>query len=111
MCFSSDWFPGWRKHSSQPNDDGTSGQDCVEARREFPPRPSPVAPSFMWNDRGCREHNYFVCEKPSVEGRLLPFYLRFLLANLPRAAIKACYDYSLLAGTAEADLMSHCCRQ
>ncbi|XP_037294856.1 uncharacterized protein LOC115449543 [Manduca sexta] len=61
------WFPGWRKHSSQPNDDGTSGQDCVEARREFPPRPPPASPTFMWNDRGCREHNYFVCEKPGVE--------------------------------------------
>ncbi|KAL0822201.1 hypothetical protein ABMA28_004331, partial [Loxostege sticticalis] len=61
------WFPGWRKHSSQPNDDGTSGQDCVEARREFPPRPAPSSPTFMWNDRGCREHNYFVCERPSVD--------------------------------------------
>ncbi|KAF9410913.1 hypothetical protein HW555_010155, partial [Spodoptera exigua] len=61
------WFPGWRKNSGQPNDDGTSGQDCVEARREFPPRPPPAATTFMWNDRGCREHNYFVCEKPSVE--------------------------------------------
>ncbi|KAG7295880.1 hypothetical protein JYU34_020964 [Plutella xylostella] len=59
------WYPGWRKHSSQPNDDGMSGQDCVEARREFPPRPAPAAPTFMWNDRGCREHNYYVCERPS----------------------------------------------
>lgn len=64
-----DWFPGYRKHSSQPNDDGTSGQDCVEARREFPPRPASAAPTFMWNDRGCREHNYFVCERPSIEGK------------------------------------------
>ncbi|CAG4946475.1 unnamed protein product [Parnassius apollo] len=61
------WFPGWRKHSSQPNDDGTSGQDCVEVRREFPPRPTPSEPTFMWNDRGCHEHNYFVCERPSIE--------------------------------------------
>ncbi|XP_045536317.1 uncharacterized protein LOC106709135 [Papilio machaon] len=61
------WFPGWRKHSSQPNDDGTSGQDCVEARREFPPRPPAPQPTYMWNDRSCHEHNYYVCEQPSVE--------------------------------------------
>ncbi|PZC73055.1 hypothetical protein B5X24_HaOG210143 [Helicoverpa armigera] len=71
------WFPGWRKHSGQPNDDGTSGQDCVEARREFPPRP-PAADTFMWNDRGCREHNYFVCEKPGVED---PYIASKILCN------------------------------
>ncbi|XP_013136434.1 PREDICTED: cubilin-like [Papilio polytes] len=61
------WFPGWRKHSSQPNDDGTSGQDCVEARRDFPPRPPAPQPTYMWNDRSCHEHNYYVCEVPSIE--------------------------------------------
>ncbi|CAG4963034.1 unnamed protein product [Colias eurytheme] len=60
------WFPGWRKHASQPNDDGTSGQDCVEVRREMPPRPA--HPTFMWNDRSCRERNYFVCERPGKNG-------------------------------------------
>ncbi|XP_063382139.1 uncharacterized protein LOC134668629 [Cydia fagiglandana] len=64
----SHWFPGWRKHSGQPNDDGTSGQDCVEARPSLPPRPPPPAPTFKWNDRGCREHNYFVCERPHNTG-------------------------------------------
>ncbi|VVC99014.1 unnamed protein product [Leptidea sinapis] len=58
------WFPGWRKHASQPNDDGTSGQDCVEVRREMPPRPA--HPTFMWNDRSCREHNHYVCERPAT---------------------------------------------
>ncbi|CAF4926780.1 unnamed protein product [Pieris macdunnoughi] len=61
------WFPGWRKHASQPNDDGTSGQDCVEVRRAMPPRPA--HPTFLWNDRSCREHNYFVCERPGANGK------------------------------------------
>ncbi|CAH2216987.1 jg14844 [Pararge aegeria aegeria] len=66
-----DWFPGWRKHAGQPNDDGTSGQDCVEARRELPPRPA--HPTFMWNDRSCHEHNYYVCERPGVEGQFTTY--------------------------------------
>lgn len=64
-----DWFPGWRKHASQPNDDGTSGQDCVEVRRAMPPRPA--HPTFLWNDRSCREHNYFVCERPGPNGKFM----------------------------------------
>ncbi|CAH4032974.1 unnamed protein product [Pieris brassicae] len=68
------WFPGWRKHTSQPNDDGTSGQDCVEVRRAMPPRPA--HPTFLWNDRSCREHNYFVCERPGANDPYRASYIQ-----------------------------------
>ncbi|GBP53096.1 hypothetical protein EVAR_43382_1 [Eumeta japonica] len=65
MC--ADWHAGWvgAGAGAQPNDDGLSAQDCVEVRRAFPPRPP--APSFFWNDRGCKEHNYYVCQKPIAQ--------------------------------------------
>jgi hypothetical protein len=74
---STDWFPGYSKHDSynkQPNDDGLSGQDCVEIRRQFhlPPGLLPVVSSlfgtYMWNDRNCDTKNYFICERPIIDG-------------------------------------------
>ncbi|KAG8239952.1 hypothetical protein J437_LFUL017198 [Ladona fulva] len=43
-----DWFPGWASHghyNRQPNDDGLSGQDCVELRRAYqlPAAPPPAS--------------------------------------------------------------------
>uniref|UniRef100_A0A182W5H3 Cubilin n=1 Tax=Anopheles minimus TaxID=112268 RepID=A0A182W5H3_9DIPT len=61
----SNWFPGWvhqENYNRQPNDDGLSGQDCVEIRRHFQiatssgqstPTVSPLTLSYMWNDRNC----------------------------------------------------------
>ncbi|XP_050099213.1 uncharacterized protein LOC126579711 [Anopheles aquasalis] len=73
------WFPGWahqEHYNRQPNDDGLSGQDCVEIRRHFQGAatgggPSPIGSgsadtltsSYMWNDRSCDAHNYFLCER------------------------------------------------
>ncbi|XP_053678642.1 uncharacterized protein LOC128729018 [Anopheles nili] len=71
----SNWFPGWvhqENYNRQPNDDGLSGQDCVEIRRHFQiasssgqttPSISPLTKSYMWNDRNCDAHNYFLCER------------------------------------------------
>ncbi|XP_055525442.1 uncharacterized protein LOC129718573 isoform X3 [Wyeomyia smithii] len=72
----SNWFPGWVQqgnYNRQPNDDGLSGQDCVEIRRHFQTPPgastaaSPLALSYMWNDRDCETRNYFLCERILVE--------------------------------------------
>ena len=88
----SDWFRGWSHHGGynrQPNDDGYSGQDCVEIRRAFflpgsqsaapmgpavgAPAPAREAPSpttsgldtsFRWNDRNCNVLNHFLCARP-----------------------------------------------
>lgn len=78
-----EWFPGWKKYENynrQPNDDGLSEQDCVEVRRYFH-RPTTNAAaagdfasnsflvdSFMWNDRDCLTRNFFICERPMVNG-------------------------------------------
>nr|XP_029711963.1 uncharacterized protein LOC109407380 isoform X3 [Aedes albopictus] len=72
----SNWFPGWiqqENYNRQPNDDGLSGQDCVEIRRQFQTPPgisssvSPLAQSYMWNDRDCDTRNFFLCERLAVE--------------------------------------------
>lgn len=75
-----DWFPGWvhqENYNRQPNDDGLSGQDCVEIRRHFQiaasggqtvPTVSPLTLSYMWNDRNCDARNYFLCERMMDEG-------------------------------------------
>ena len=77
-----DWFPGWSEHSNynkQPNDDGLSGQDCVEIRRFFRAPPGitkamvPLSPTYMWNDRDCSAKNYFLCERPMSDGEYLLF--------------------------------------
>lgn len=70
----SDWFPGWPQHqhyNKQPNDDGLSEQDCVEVRRTYtlPSTSVSLAPGFMWNDRDCATHNYFICEKLQNDGK------------------------------------------
>uniref|UniRef100_A0A182J3R6 C-type lectin domain-containing protein n=1 Tax=Anopheles atroparvus TaxID=41427 RepID=A0A182J3R6_ANOAO len=69
------WFQGWvhqEHYNRQPNDDGLSGQDCVEIRRHFQiasssgqttPTMSPLTMSYMWNDRNCDAPNYFICER------------------------------------------------
>lgn len=75
-----EWFPGWQEHGNynrQPNDDGLSEQDCVEIRR-FYHRPSTsgisstttsLTESFMWNDRDCATRNFFLCERPLIDGK------------------------------------------
>ncbi|XP_068905882.1 uncharacterized protein [Tenebrio molitor] len=62
------WFLGWPQHghyNRQPNDDGLSEQDCVEARRIYslPTASASLASAFMWNDRDCSTPNYFICER------------------------------------------------
>ncbi|XP_060519804.1 uncharacterized protein LOC132698003 isoform X2 [Cylas formicarius] len=69
------WFPGWPQHqhyNKQPNDDGLSEQDCVEARRTYSVPSSSIGftPSFMWNDRDCSALNYFLCERLQSEDTL-----------------------------------------
>ncbi|KAG8190984.1 hypothetical protein JTE90_010843 [Oedothorax gibbosus] len=64
----SNWFPGW-EGSVQPNDDGQ--QNCVELRNvfHFPGKgEGNTGAGFYWNDRDCRVHNPFVCQrtKPGV---------------------------------------------
>lgn len=70
-----EWFPGWqhpKNYNRQPNDDGLSKQDCVEIRRHFL-RPDSstefLTDSFMWNDRGCSTRNFFICERPLIDGK------------------------------------------
>ncbi|XP_055586798.1 uncharacterized protein LOC129739391 isoform X3 [Uranotaenia lowii] len=73
----SNWFPGWIQQNNfnrQPNDDGLSGQDCVEIRRLFQAPPGSatgisgmLAGSYMWNDRDCETKNFFLCEKVIME--------------------------------------------
>lgn len=70
-----EWFPGWqhpKNYNRQPNDDGLSKQDCVEIRRHFL-RPDSstefLTDSFMWNDRGCSTRNFFLCERPLIDGK------------------------------------------
>jgi hypothetical protein len=89
-----DWFSGWSHKgnevvNAQPNDDGFSGQDCVEMRQVFsapasatsafgssallPARQGTLHPaqklkyfprnSFHWNDRNCEVRNFYLCEK------------------------------------------------
>ncbi|XP_071451365.1 uncharacterized protein [Hetaerina americana] len=96
----SNWFPGWAAHghyNRQPNDDGLSGQDCVELRRAYhlpsapsvhrlaktaaprpwpptatahrePPPPHRLSATYAWNDRDCSAANYYVCEREAIEG-------------------------------------------
>lgn len=75
---STDWFPGWSQHghyNRQPNDDGLSGQDCIELRRDFrvppgvQPTNAPLVETYMWNDRDCNARNYFICERPIADGK------------------------------------------
>lgn len=74
MSYCSEWFPGWEHHENynrQPNDDGLSKQDCVEIRRHFflPEAKAPLlTDSFMWNDIGCSTKNFFICERPLIDG-------------------------------------------
>jgi hypothetical protein len=68
-----DWFLGWPQHghyNRQPNDDGLSEQDCVEARRIYslPTASASLASAFMWNDRDCSTPNYFICERLQNDG-------------------------------------------
>lgn len=69
------WFPGWPSfdnYNRQPNDDGLSNQDCVEIRRHFNKPASSasfVTDSFMWNDLDCSTENFFICERPMIDGR------------------------------------------
>lgn len=111
-CAFKEWFPGWQQYDNynrQPNDDGFSDQDCVEARR-FYHRPSTSAAgaaaselsgssflvdSFMWNDRDCLTRNFYICERPMVNGEWLysveifkvfvPFLPLFLIISTSRA--------------------------
>lgn len=79
--FCVDWFSGWPQHgqyNKQPNDDGLSGQDCVELRRHFstppggPPTPTnPLSLSYMWNDRDCEAKNFYLCARSVSDGKFL----------------------------------------
>lgn len=78
IAFCAEWFPGWqhpKNYNRQPNDDGLSKQDCVEIRRHFL-RPDSstefLTDSFMWNDRGCSTRNFFLCERPLIDGKFHP---------------------------------------
>lgn len=63
---------------------GLSAQDCVELRRYFriPPviqaktKLVPVTLTHMWNDRDCNEKNFFLCERPLSDGKILVFILK-----------------------------------
>lgn len=78
-----EWFPGWIQHENynrQPNDDSTDEQDCVEIRRHFH-KPasglstsSSLTESFMWNDRDCDTKNFFLCERPLIDGKVYLIY-------------------------------------
>nr|XP_024215536.1 uncharacterized protein LOC106687239 isoform X2 [Halyomorpha halys] len=58
------WFPGWRgERNKQPNDDGFSGQDCLELRRLYTHSSgATLTASYQWNDRDCATPNYYICE-------------------------------------------------
>ncbi|CAG9824538.1 unnamed protein product [Phaedon cochleariae] len=95
-----DWFPGWPEYGNynhQPNDDGLSEQDCVEARRMFalPHASHRLATTFMWNDRDCSTPNYFVCErlqsKDPLEHSWLPNCNRtvFLSRDQPKSLVSS----------------------
>lgn len=90
-----EWFPGWQEHGNynrQPNDDGLSEQDCVEIRRYYH-RPSAngisisassLTDSFMWNDRDCTTRNFFLCERPLIDGKkyvVIAFFSLSLFLN------------------------------
>lgn len=55
---------------------GLSEQDCVELRRDFEipfkfrqiTGTSMTSSLYKWNDRGCKEENYFLCERPIADG-------------------------------------------
>lgn len=83
-----EWFPGWVQHENynrQPNDDSTDEQDCVEIRRHFH-KPasglltsSSLTESFMWNDRDCNTKNFFLCERPLIDGKFYYIFISYLL--------------------------------
>lgn len=87
--FLTDWFPGWsdyNNYNKQPNDDGLSGQDCVEIRRYFRAPPSissknnvPLSGTYMWNDRDCNAKNYFLCERQMSDGKIFKLYSNSLI--------------------------------
>ncbi|CAH1179710.1 unnamed protein product [Phaedon cochleariae] len=96
----SNWFPGWPEYGNynhQPNDDGLSEQDCVEARRMFALTHAShrLATTFMWNDRDCSTPNYFVCErlqsKDPLEHSWLPNCNRtvFLSRDQPKSLVSS----------------------
>ena len=99
---SPDWFPGWMYKgtdvvNAQPNDDGFSGQDCVELRQRFSSYSGghgknleinsisvkdsfvPVTSNekFYWNDRHCETKNFYLCEKATHQSKqeILCFFL------------------------------------
>ena len=107
-----DWFPGWTYKgndvvNAQPNDDGFSGQDCVELRQRFSSYSTqhgknleinsisvkgsfvPVTSNekFYWNDRHCETKNFYLCEKATHQSKLDLFFpdIRYIvtLTNVP----------------------------
>lgn len=110
--FPIEWFPGWQSfdnYNRQPNDDGLSNQDCVEIRRHFNKPASSgsfMTDSFMWNDLDCSTENFFICERPLINGKqsncshaprflisiFLPFHL--LRAREPRSDGRLQHDGS-----------------
>lgn len=81
-----DWFSGWPQdnyYNRQPNDDGFSDQDCVEARRAYhlPSETVRLASGFMWNDRDCNTPNYFLCERLIADGKRNFIYIKFKLGT------------------------------
>jgi hypothetical protein len=93
-----DWFMGWTYKrneiiNAQPNDDGWSGQDCVEVRQVINPQEKPFStfilggnrPSlssgntylhspltdnrFYWNDRNCEVKNFYICERATYQSK------------------------------------------
>jgi len=81
--------------NAQPNDDGWSGQDCVEIRQIlssqqeksmslFPDGESrssttsgkprfhngKVDSRFYWNDRNCEVKNFYICERTTQQSKL-----------------------------------------
>ncbi|CAG7720057.1 unnamed protein product [Allacma fusca] len=99
------WFPGLVHKgneivNAQPNDDGFSGQDCVELRQRFSSYTTheknvdlsnfnakwshnlePMNDKFHWNDRNCEVKNFFLCEK--VTHQKLDFSCNQTLRLLP----------------------------
>jgi len=96
-----EWFPGWQQHENynrQPNDDGLGNEDCVELRRHFQ-RPAAVTSglasvassltdSFMWNDRDCSTENFFLCERPLIDGNARLHFSLFFVAQAYSSDVK-----------------------